>query len=121
MATWPSTLPQSLNVDGYMTSSQDGRVRTSMDAGPDFVRRRFSAVTVSHAGTMILTTAQVATLETFFNTTLSGGSLSFDWHPLGRHQDSPQVVLDLRFMSPPSYRALGNDRWQVDVALEALP
>ena len=70
---------------------------------------------------MVLTSSQVAALKTFWSTTLSGGSGTFLWHPEGKHQASPQVILEMRFLSPPTYRSLGADLWQVDLSLEALP
>lgn len=122
MPTWPTALPQALNVDGYNEAQQSGVVRTSMDAGPDFVRRRFSAVSTMISGTMLLTDSQWAALLTFFNTTLSGGVLEFDWHPRGGHLNSPATVYSMRFMSPPTRRpAAAHDLWFVDLAFEVLP
>lgn len=121
MATWPTTLPQSFLLDSYAESEQDGRIRTAMDAGPDFVRRRYSAVSVGYSGSMILSAGQVAILRAFYADTLSGGVATFAWHPLGRHNDSPQVILTMRFLSPPSYRAISQTLFQVDMAMEALP
>ena len=122
MPTWPAGLPQSLNVDGYAETIEDGRVRTSVDSGPVLVRRRYSAVTTYVSGYMVLTDAEYATLLTFFDSTLSGGSATFDWHPRGKHTASPQVILTMRFAAPPSRRPVaGNSLWQVDLSFEVLP
>lgn len=122
MPTWPTSLPQAMNVDGYMESQQSAVLRTAMDSGPDFVRRRFSAITRNVSGSVMVTDAQWETLMTFFDTTLEGGSLPFDWHPRGAHQNSPATVYSMRFVSPPARRpASSHNFWQVDLQLEILP
>jgi len=74
------------------------------------------------SGAMLLTDTQWATLMTFFNTTLAGGSAEFDWHPRGAHQNSPATVYSMRFMAPPTRRpASAHDLWHVDLSLEVLP
>lgn len=116
MATWPASLPQYMNADSYAEAALDGTIRTGMDAGPDFVRRRFSAVPVQISGNLILSKTQVATLETFYNTTLAGGVDTIDWtHP----RTGSSAVL--RFLSPPQYRAYSDDLWQASLSLEILP
>jgi hypothetical protein len=120
MPSWPATLPQSLEIASYAEAQRPGVVRTSMDAGPDFVRRRFTAVSTSVSGSMTLTEAQWVTLMTFFNTTLAQGSLPFDWHPRGQHQASPQVIYTMRFVAPPT-RSVVERYFAVDLSLEILP
>jgi hypothetical protein len=122
MSTWPSTLPQSLLSDGYIESTESGVIRTSMDAGPDFVRPRFSAVRKFVSGSMLMTETQYATLMTFYDVNLAFGSGVFSWHPRGLHNASPQTVFSMRFMSPPSRRSIaGKFIYQVDMAFEVLP
>jgi len=120
MPSWPAGLPQSLQIDGYAESQSSSVIRTSMDAGPEFVRRRFTAVTTNVSGYMLLTDAQYTTLLSFYNSTLRRGSLAFDWHPQGLHNASPQTVYSMRFLAPPSRRFV-EGRYQVDMALEILP
>ena len=81
MPTWPGTLPQAFPI-GTTEAVQDGRVRSAMDAGPAKLRRRFTAVVRTYtlpAERFVFTDAQKATYETFFTSTLSGGTLEFDW------------------------------------------
>ena len=60
----------------------DTTLETQMDAGPPKARRRFSAGIRKLDMKMIMTAAQVATLDAFYVTTLSGGALTFDYaHP----------------------------------------
>ncbi len=57
-------------------------LETQMDAGPPKARRRFSAGERKLDIKMIMTEAQVVTLDAFYVSTLSGGALTFDYtHP----------------------------------------
>ena len=116
MAAWPASLPQYMNADDYTETRVDGTIRTSMDAGPDFVRRRYTAVPTRFSGSLILTDTQVATLDTFYYTSLNGGVDEIEW-------DHPRTgaSVSMRFLSPPSYRAFTNDLWQAQLSLEILP
>lgn len=116
MATWPSSLPQNLNTDGFSLTQQDQTVRTGMDAGPDFVRRRFTAATAQLSGSIVVDETQYGTFWSFFNNTLSGGSAQFDWtHPV---DGSPATM---RFSAVPSVSAAGGGLYRVDMQLEILP
>lgn len=78
MADWPSSLPQNL-LSGASIKDDESRLITSMDAGPASYRNRFTAVTKTITGELVLTGAQLATFYTFFRTTLLHGSLAFNW------------------------------------------
>jgi len=56
MPKWPSGLQQNLNVENFSNSMQDALLRSSVDAGPSKVRRRFSAVTEYVQGSIIIDT-----------------------------------------------------------------
>lgn len=115
MPTWPATLPQTPRREGFSRSKADARLRTSMDAGPDKVRRRYTSVPGLLACVFYMTTAQLATFDTFYDTTLLEGSVTFTWtHPITgtsitcRVKDVPQVTP----------RGLG---WLVAMTIEVLP
>ena len=58
-------------------------IETEMDAGPPKARRRYTAGIRMVRGTIRVTKAQRATLDTFWVTTLEGGTLAFEWiHPI---------------------------------------
>lgn len=116
MAAWPATLPQSVHLADFSEQKHDGRIRTAMDAGPDFMRRRFSAVPVNFGGSMVLTASQMTTLETFIDTTLNGGTDSFTWvHP------RTGSAITARFAAMPSFTAITDDTFQTQFAFEILP
>ncbi|CAB5220423.1 hypothetical protein UFOVP233_72 [uncultured Caudovirales phage] len=97
MATvWPATLPAFVLEAGYQEGLEDQTVETQMDAGPAKIRRRFTTSTRRFQVTVQMTPEQAAIFETFYLTTLSGGSLPFDWvHP------RTQVAKTFRFRRPP--------------------
>lgn len=115
--TWPATLPQGFLVDGYREVMPKTTIRTPMDAGPAKVRRRFTAGVRMLSGRTAMTREQTETLDTFFNTTLAGGALSFDWtHP------RTQAPMTCRFASEPEFSPQsGGMRWIVTLNLEILP
>lgn len=109
---WPSTLPQAWLNEGYQETMPDVMIRTEMDAGPAKSRRRFTAQVTPIKAAMLLTTAEKGYLETFFNTTTAGGSLSFTFP-----HDGADV---LRFTTAPTFSKSGV-AWAVDFELEKLP
>jgi hypothetical protein len=118
MATWPGTLPPRLLLEGYQERLPRNKVRTEMDAGPAKQRRRYTAAVRPIAGAQILTTAQVASLKTFHDSTLQGGQDAFDWtDPIPN-----SGLFSFRFVSEPHIdRALGGGLYHVTYELEILP
>jgi hypothetical protein len=116
MASWPSSLPEALLVQGYGEQPKPGTVRTGVDVGPSLTRPRFSARTTNIAGQVELTTTQAATLETFHDSTLSQGAVAFDWtHP------RTGASVQMRFLEPPSIQPIGGGAWLASLSLEVLP
>jgi hypothetical protein len=115
MATWPAGLPQSFNGSGYTedTSQENQTIRTKMDAGPDKVRLQSTAGPRLVSGAMHMTTAQLATLDTFIGTTTNGGVDQFDF-PYRTGTTSS------RFLKMPKYKNKGNGFWDVSFSLEVF-
>lgn len=120
MANYPSTLPEWRLP---LTEKADkGFIRTQMDAGPEKVRRRYSAVSVKFTTSMIVDGTQKATLDTFFHTTLEEGADAFS-----RTDPDEGTTQSFRFLDTPSYRLITGASTQaeriynVDLALEKLP
>ena len=115
-ATWPSTLPDKALARGYSESPPSVTLRTSMDAGPAKVRRRFTGGTRPVSVSQILTGDQVEILDTFFMGDLGGGSLAFEWK-------NPRTgsTVEFRFKNPPRYGEPNGDNWPVSYELEILP
>jgi hypothetical protein len=118
MATWPASLPQSLQVTGFQESYQNQVLRSEMEAGPPKQRRRFSATTDKVAGQIIVTKAQLSTFNSFWDGDIAGGALAFDWqHPITGNPAS------MRFVEPFNVRLAqgSNDEYVVELKLEILP
>lgn len=75
---WPLTLPQAPLAGSYTQQLQDNVLRGPAEAGAEGQRRRrFTATAKTVSFAMNMTAAQLATLETFYKTTLGGGVLRF--------------------------------------------
>lgn len=122
-AVWPPSLPSEALQAGLVETPPALTVRTEMSVGPAKVRRRFTAgVRVFELPPFILTRDQVAIFDAFFLDDLQGGALPFTWkHPRTANPIDFRIIGTPRY-SPLSPRQNGTvDRWQVTIALEALP
>lgn len=116
MAVWPPSLPAFNQFDHFIEILADRTLRTTMEEGPDKTRALPNARTDRIQGTKTFTTAETAILDTFYKTTLVGGSLSFD----DTHPRTGNGVT-FKFVGPPSYPWLGGDLWNCNLELEILP
>ncbi len=121
MDTWPPTLPQRLSSDSSV-QDDESRAISNMDSGPASVRNRFTAITQTVKGSIILTGAQLETFNTFFRTTIKHGSLSFYWiHPI------TEETATIRFKNKPEWKCIKpapsvDDRlYQASLELEVQP
>lgn len=116
-ATWPTELDQFLMPAGFSYTQQSQVIRTTMDAGPDFVRRRFTAASIQFSGSIQATPSEHATFWDFFNNTLNGGVDEFAWtHPITGDAAS------LRFTGVPQSVSIANGvLFQITLPLEILP
>jgi len=111
---WPATLPAPL-TDGYGEAPPDTTLRTAMDCGPDKVRRRCTAGPRLFSLRYRLTAAQVATLDTFYNTTSGSGSEPFNWT-----NPRTAAACEAMFLAAPAYGAVEHEG-EVDIQLEVRP
>lgn len=115
MPTYPATLPKP-RIDGMTETRGNNIIRTQMDAGAPKQRRRYTKQIDQWQFNIIVDATQMAAFEAFFDTQLQDGQFSFDWtHPrLG-------TTVTARFVQPPSYTFLGNNKTQINHVLEILP
>ena len=106
MPTWPVSLPELPLTGGFDETPPDTTLETQMDAGPPKARRRFSAGVRKIGVKMIMTTAEVATMDAFYVATLQGGALTFDYdHPrTGVSQTYRINGLSYQHLTPGEYR-----------------
>jgi len=114
---WPASLPQEPLAQGFSEQAPNTLLRSQMEAGPPKVRRRFTAGIRNIECQVRLTPAQVDLLDTFFDATIAGGALPFDWkHPRNG------TAVTFRFVEPPSYTPVARGTlWQASLRLEILP
>lgn len=121
MATWPLSLPQDILINGYEEQVPNTLIRSSMSHGPAKVRRRTTAGVRMFGAQMLLTKAQVATLDGFIVSTTNGGADAFDWeHPrTGASVSFRFVPLDDTAVA--RYNAISDDLYRAQLKLEILP
>ncbi len=116
MAVWPLTLPQSPSGFGYQERAPHHGMTATPDVGPVKRRPRFTAGIRTMTCSIQLTAAEVAVLDAFYQTTLEGGTQSFDWvHP----RTGAAVVF--RYLEPPDYQAQGPLLYRATMKMEILP
>lgn len=92
-------------------------LRSDMDLGPAKVRRRTTANVRLIECAFLIDVSQRATFDTFFNSTLEGGTLPFELdHPI------TGTTSDFRFVEEPTYSAVsGSLYFHLNCRLEILP
>lgn len=116
MSIWPATLPPpALNT--MQEVAPNNSIRSSMDKGPDIVRRRTTANVRLINFSMNLSPEQTDVLDDFYTNTTASGSLSFTY----THPRTGQVF-EARFRGdPPQYNEREGMLWVAQVSLELLP
>lgn len=116
MATWPAGLPQKLQQSGFSNTLPENVIRSQMDTGPDKARRRDVSAPEPVSGSIIVDESQYDILVGFFNTTIAGGALPFDWvHPI------TGVAAEIRLVGPPQITARSGDYYNVQLSMEIQP
>lgn len=115
-ATWPASLPDHPLLDGYGEQPANPVTSTERNEGPFQARRRFTVTTATIRATWLMTGAQLQELERWLSVDLAGGALSF----FMRHP-SRDGWARFRFDGPPTWSAMGLDRWRVTTSLVLLP
>jgi hypothetical protein len=84
--TWPASLPDRPMTDGYeQTLSRSDVIVSEMETGPAKVRRRSLAAPRPITMQFVLTIPQIDIFEEWYDETLNGGALPFEWvHPIKR-------------------------------------
>jgi len=119
MVAWPASLPQNPLQQGFSEEMPKLSITTQMDAGPDKVRRRFTAGVTKYNLQFDLTTAQRATFITFYETTTLGGSVRFDFP-----DPVTGVTAEFRFdlsKGIPQISALSGNIYRLMAPMEKLP
>jgi hypothetical protein len=119
MPAWPGTLPQKPLQSGFNESLKNLVITTQMDSGPAKVRRRFTAGVKKYSVSFLMTSDQLSTFEIFYNDTILGGALSFDF-PDPRTGTTGIFRIDMSQGAPKIQTNSGN-QFFVEFAMEKLP
>lgn len=115
MPTWPTTLPAPA-INTLQEAPPNNTIRTSMDKGPEKLRRRTTANIRPINFSMVLTSAEITILDGFYVSDTYSGSESFDYtHP------RTGVACTARFVAPPEYSEHEGSCYMAAVQLEILP
>ena len=112
MTAWPGSLPSTPLNAGYVQTIKDTAIRSAMDQGPDKLRRRVTQDIRLIQMQFVMTTAQINTLRTFYNTTIQGTG-RVDWT-----DDLTGEASEYRFVGPPIYSFLEAGEWLVSINFE---
>lgn len=115
---WPSSLPDHVERNNFESGPAAPTKRTEMETGPPKQRRRYSGKWTQSPVSWMMSGSQVDTFEDFFDTTLQGGALKFNWpHP--RDTGSTVVAAIVGGDEKPyTLRNLGGDNWRVACTME---
>lgn len=114
--SFPSELQQLLNENGFTQTLGDTSIRSDVDTGLDKVRQRYTKAIDKFACTIDLERDDYSTLITFYKTTLSGGTKTFNYdHPI------TGLESEFRFVSPPSMQPIGGTWFKVNMQWEEMP
>lgn len=120
--TWPVNVPSAFQHSGYGFEADSGIIRTSMDTGPAKIRRRTTAVVKRHKGTIIMTRAQFAAWQSWFENYLAFGSLTF-----AMSDPITGSTVDARIIAPTGGKAYsfspesGSNYGVLSIEIEVLP
>lgn len=113
MITWPESLQQLLNEAGFAQSFGETVIRTDMDIGPAKTRRRFTRGIDTFTSTIDLERDLYQTFRDFYDTTLNGGTLYFEFeHPITGDLE------EFRFTAPPTISPLGGRYFRINMSWE---
>ena len=114
--TFPPSLQQLLNEQGFSQKLGNTTIRSNVDTGLQKVRQRYTKPIDTFSCTINLKKSDYNTLLTFFRTTLAGGSKTFNYdHPITGNPS------EFRFLKPPSMAPLGGLWFRVQMEWEEIP
>lgn len=114
MPTWPTTgsFPQCPLPGSWQRDRAPNLLTFEPDVGPPLVRRRSTVSTLNVSFAIVITTAQLATLDTFFESDCGEGSIPFDWK-----NPETGATEQWSFVDPPSVQKPFRDKYQVQIVL----
>lgn len=116
VAAWPLDVPQNELLNSYSEKIEQNIIEFAPEVGPAKRRRRSSINAATLTFETLLRAAAVASLRTFYRTTLADGAL-----PFTRRDPRTGGTATFQFQSPPSIRQLNPALFAVSFALREMP
>lgn len=114
MPVWPIKFCPLMG--SFQETPPNNIIRSTMDYGPDKVRRRSTANVRPIAFNLFVRNEDMDEIDSFYTTETLSGSIEFDFiHP--RTKEGVKA----RFVSPPTYGDRSGIGYQVSISLEILP
>jgi len=114
--TWPASLPQQLDQDGYQETEGKGVVRSQIEGQHTQARPRSTAVPGPLNGNLTMTGAQVSVLDSFYCNDCALGSRRFQWI-----DQTTGMTAMFRFTASPEFTTVGPDLYVAALKLEVMP
>lgn len=120
MATWPSTLPLTVEINGYNITPSSQILRSDMEIGPPRARRITTQRDDKISFSMKLSTTQLSTFRTWFYDSSTGINGGVNWFT------GLKIIVDgtllstyeCRFVNEPTYTALSNKYFSMSSNIE---
>lgn len=117
-AAWPTgSVPYEPEQSGYSEKVQSNLASFNPDVGPPSVWRRSTIKCTQISADILMSGAELAAFNTFFETTLLDGSLPFTW-------TNPRYGVSKRYMFDPSaapqWDSIGFDLYRVRLTIIKL-
>jgi hypothetical protein len=115
---WPIQLQQKLNEADFSETMGNTTIRSETEVGLEKVRRRFTRGVDIISCSVFLEKEDVALFKSFYNTTLNGGVLSFDFT-----DPFTDALAEFRFdtSSPPQITPVGGNTMNLRMNWERIP
>ena len=114
MPSWPATLPKPLLLS-WRETRPDNVIRTAMEYGPAKTRRRTLSNVTPVSFELLLSEAQLTTLDDFYDNDVASGALSFSMnHP------RTGVLKNYKFTKPFECTLVSSVLIAVSIELEQL-
>lgn len=121
---WPKSLPQSPLASSFKQKAPSNLLRSSMDTGPDKVRRRGTAKPFTQSLTFVMDNTQLNTFENFVRNTLGYGVRAFEMYQTHRERYvRTRIVPSSETLYTISYvtRDEAEPVWEVSFDIEFFP
>ena len=114
--SFPTELQEKFNESGFSFSIGSTTIRTNVDVGPAKIRRRLTKGVDSTSGNIKLLYSDYAILYNFYDVSLAGGSLPFEYN-----DPFTGLPAEYRWVSPPTLTPMGGLYFNVSLPWEKMP